>query len=418
MTSSPSPGINPADLARTLLDRSGELADRLTDRIVAEDRFYSDSEDETRDLLRGACLANLELVLEQLAGGGPLRTGAARSIGQTKAGLGAPLEAVTHAFRTGGRFIWETLVAEAGDRAGEALLHTASDIWSIIDAYSEAATDAYRASVEDLAARDARTKERLLAALLDGEVRDSADLWESSRTLRIPRHGTFLVATAEAVDSDGEAPPGEETLPCVEERLAELRVRSVWRTDGKGQVGLLSLPSAEVLPAVRDLLAGLAAARLGLSASFTGLTQAGDALRQAQLAAWCSPPRTRAVVRYEDVPLQLLLVRQPDVGRDLADRVLGGLPAAGPERDTLLETLEAWYASGGSTSAAAQLLYCHRNTVLYRLRRVEELTGRSVNDPVASAELYAGLQAVRLLPGDAAAGVPAETAAAALKAVS
>ncbi|MFD1276768.1 helix-turn-helix domain-containing protein [Streptomyces kaempferi] len=34
-----------------------------------------------------------------------------------------------------------------------------------------------------------------------------------------------------------------------------------------------------------------------------------------------------------------------------------------------------WFANGGSTTRAAEHLHCHRNTVLYRLRRITELTG-------------------------------------------
>jgi DNA-binding PucR family transcriptional regulator len=43
-------------------------------------------------------------------------------------------------------------------------------------------------------------------------------------------------------------------------------------------------------------------------------------------------------------------------------------------------------------------LFCHPNTVRYRLRRVEELTGRSVDAPRAAAELAVALQALRVFP--------------------
>jgi DNA-binding PucR family transcriptional regulator len=45
----------------------------------------------------------------------------------------------------------------------------------------------------------------------------------------------------------------------------------------------------------------------------------------------------------------------------------------------LRETLRTWLDTGGSGSQTAAKLYCHRNTVLNRLRRLEALTGRSVN---------------------------------------
>ena len=59
----------------------------------------------------------------------------------------------------------------------------------------------------------------------------------------------------------------------------------------------------------------------------------------------------------------------------------------------LLETLRTWFAEKGSTSAAAARLYVHRNTVRYRLRRIEELTGEDLTDPAASGRVLLALEA-------------------------
>ncbi|MEU6508375.1 helix-turn-helix domain-containing protein [Streptomyces sp. NPDC046942] len=47
---------------------------------------------------------------------------------------------------------------------------------------------------------------------------------------------------------------------------------------------------------------------------------------------------------------------------------------------------------------AADRLFVHPNTVRYRLRRIEELTGRSLSDPSTLADLGAALYSLRLLP--------------------
>ena len=57
------------------------------------------------------------------------------------------------------------------------------------------------------------------------------------------------------------------------------------------------------------------------------------------------------------------------------------------QRPVLLATLGAWLDNGGSASKAAGVLFCHPNTVRHRMRRVEQLTGRSLSDPRGIAEL-------------------------------
>jgi DNA-binding PucR family transcriptional regulator len=52
----------------------------------------------------------------------------------------------------------------------------------------------------------------------------------------------------------------------------------------------------------------------------------------------------------------------------------------------------------GSAAEAGRLLYCHENTVRYRMRRLEEHLGGSLSDPTILAELAAAMQAIRTFP--------------------
>ena len=60
----------------------------------------------------------------------------------------------------------------------------------------------------------------------------------------------------------------------------------------------------------------------------------------------------------------------------------------------LLRTLRAWVACGGSTVRTAKAVPCHRNTVINRLRRVAQLTGRSLADDAPPVELDLALRAL------------------------
>jgi DNA-binding PucR family transcriptional regulator len=68
----------------------------------------------------------------------------------------------------------------------------------------------------------------------------------------------------------------------------------------------------------------------------------------------------------------------------------------------LLATLRTWLDEDGATSSAADKLHVHRNTVRYRLHRIEELSGRSLTHPTGLTELYLALEAVRVLQPRAA----------------
>ncbi|MFB9570535.1 PucR family transcriptional regulator, partial [Saccharopolyspora hordei] len=81
------------------------------------------------------------------------------------------------------------------------------------------------------------------------------------------------------------------------------------------------------------------------------------------------------------LPVVAAELSRTGIGRELVTSVLGELVTLHPvERDRLLETLRAW-ARTGSVTEVARPLCCHRNTVLNRLRRVSELTGRDVTVP-------------------------------------
>ncbi|WP_424533969.1 PucR family transcriptional regulator [Sphaerisporangium viridialbum] len=92
------------------------------------------------------------------------------------------------------------------------------------------------------------------------------------------------------------------------------------------------------------------------------------------------------------------MVCEPELSGRLTTEVLGTLLALDQaDRDVLLATLSAWLRCEGSAARAAGRLYCHRNTVFNRIRRVERLTGRSVSRPRDIVELALALEAVRLL---------------------
>jgi PucR C-terminal helix-turn-helix domain len=387
--SDPTPG---AQIARRLLESIDDLSEQVALEIETIQPFYVDGVHVTKEQLRKFSHDNATAVLRQLACDGPLKTGVARATGRLKAEQGVPLDAVLRAYRIGGRVVLARLVEAAGREPVPDLVDLASDLWRLIDQYSDALADAYRSTAEELSRRDDDTRRMLLASILDGN-QDTARVFDSARSLGLPATGTFLIVFAESSRSSPAQAPS-----CVpNSKFSALGVRALWRADLDGTTGMLVLPSTYVEPKVLTVLTESATNRIGVSPVFTQPHQSHEALTQAKLALMCGPPGTTTVTRYEDVPIPLLLVRQPEASRQLAEQVLGpilALPAR--ERDNYLDTLAAWYECGGSTTGAADALHYHRNTVQYRLRRIQDITGRSLSTPTEVAQLYVALEALRL----------------------
>jgi len=182
-----------------------------------------------------------------------------------------------------------------------------------------------------------------------------------------------------------------------------MQVTTRWLTHEGDRLTLVAAPTSDD---AHDALAALAAhARTGASRPFTNLTHAPAALAQARIAVRSLPLGQVGLSRYGDHPLDALLVADGERAAELATAVLSGLRDRDlRDEELLLGTIEAWFEHGGSGTRAAAALHCHRNTVLNRLARVAELTGRDINDPRAAAELYAAVRARRLQPTGPSAG--------------
>lgn len=94
----------------------------------------------------------------------------------------------------------------------------------------------------------------------------------------------------------------------------------------------------------------------------------------------------------------LLLALQDDEAlRQYSDSLLAPIEADGDYGGELLRSLEAYIEHNGQWERAARQLYCHRHTLRYRIRRVEELTGRDLSRAHDRIELWLALRARELV---------------------
>lgn len=201
-----------------------------------------------------------------------------------------------------------------------------------------------------------------------------------------PRQGTDgdpLDALAEAAES-AAARSGEAVLVVPDrERLVVLA------TDGGAAVAACTAyAGAPESKADEDALV------VGLSAP-AGPIAAATAYRQAEQALSVARRRGRVLVEHEHVAAgSVLPLLADDAVRAFADGLLRALrdhDATG--RGDLVASLRAWLSRHGQWDAAAADLGVHRHTLRYRMRRVEEILGRSLDDPDVRMELWLSLKA-------------------------
>jgi purine catabolism regulator len=94
----------------------------------------------------------------------------------------------------------------------------------------------------------------------------------------------------------------------------------------------------------------------------------------------------------------LLALQDDDALRAYSDNLLSPIDSTdGEYGDELLRSLEAYIEQNGQWERAARELYCHRHTLRYRIRRIEELTGRDLSRANDRIELWLALRARELI---------------------
>jgi Purine catabolism regulatory protein-like family/PucR C-terminal helix-turn-helix domain/GGDEF-like domain len=129
------------------------------------------------------------------------------------------------------------------------------------------------------------------------------------------------------------------------------------------------------------LTAGVSAAAGGVTALAGALHEAQSARRLAAMRTGASASAVSVVTTDEVASHELLLASVPGtVLRSFRRRLLGPLVAYDERHHAeLLPTLREFLACSGSWNACAATMYVHVNTVRYRIRRIEELTGRNLS---------------------------------------
>ncbi|MFE2044687.1 PucR family transcriptional regulator [Streptomyces sp. NPDC059477] len=138
---------------------------------------------------------------------------------------------------------------------------------------------------------------------------------------------------------------------------------------------------------------------IGLS-SRTSLDRLSEARDEAVWSLSLARSSAGGLVRYGD-DTAFTVLRSHEEARAIVERVLGPLTAYDRANGTdLVGTLRSFLVNRRSWQRTAAALNVHKQTVMYRVQRVEELTDRRLAETADITELWIAFQAHALLRGD------------------
>jgi PucR family transcriptional regulator, purine catabolism regulatory protein len=230
-----------------------------------------------------------------------------------------------------------------------------------------------------------------------GEARGSSSgplealLWSALREEAVPALvasvGSLACALVRGGSDEEQLALGERVAALVGAELGD----DAWVGVGRAVAGV------EARRSFHEARCALEAVALGVASSSPSAAGNGSA---AGTGAGSAAGRGPRVATYKDLgSFQLLLSLQDDEAlRLFCDSILGPIEASeGPYGGELMRSLEAFIEENGQWERAARRLYCHRHTLRYRIRRVEELTGRNLGSARDRIEFWLALRGRQLV---------------------
>jgi hypothetical protein len=383
-------------LLRQLLDSRAELAERVVERIRTEmpQGFAGVPVEEQR--------AGIEAAIEMIVGmrlGGEHPTTAAsarilREIGERRARQGVPVDDLLRAWRMG--------IEEATNYGRELAATTDAAPNELFDLFQEAFALADEAMVSTASGhrrdssgdgegdrRGALVRGAVLGRLGPAELHSGfvAFALDPLATYRVFRARTGGKADAEAINLALESGEGSSERTGLAAQFEREIIGFSCGELPRGEFDLVAI-GPERLPAELPDSFRTAGRVLGAAERF-GLAGVHD---------------------LATAGLHAAVIESPELGSALCERLVAPIMAM-PGGSEVLASVSAWLACGMRTDPAAERLFVHPNTVRYRLRRYEELTGVDLRETEDAFRVWWALHREELIAPDTGDdGMPAPLA--------
>jgi sugar diacid utilization regulator len=375
----------------TVLERLDTLARDAVAAMRAEipayaahrdERFFDDVTEQVRLNYRTNLTSLLEerrVTLDDIA--------FVRGAATRRARAGFALEDYIAAFRVGSQVLWDAVVTCAGETSvgHEAALTLAAPVMRYADFASTQASHAYVEFQQHALAEADRERRDLLEHLLAGELPVRGPLVATAEAYGLRPDVPMMVVAAVPVDPHA----GADSMQAASAAIAragrdEARTLVVVR-----QAEIVAVPALRArtgpdelcdrFQAVQEQLQaeGMALA-MGIGTVAADVTELPRAYREARTAleALAGEAGVSALPRLS--AFSYLALRADETARRLVDTSLRAFLAEDRSRGgTLVATIRAFADADLNLRVAAERLHVHPNTAQYRLRRIQERTGRN-----------------------------------------
>ncbi|MFJ4368052.1 PucR family transcriptional regulator [Streptomyces chartreusis] len=399
-------------ILHTVHDRIEEVAETAVEVMRTEIPSYALQDERFFDDVREQVLEHYRMQLAALAGDrdiAPEDLVFSRAAAMRRARAGFALEDWISAFRVGRQVLWDALLDCAGTfaEAQQAALSLVTPLMRYVDFASTHAAQAYVEYQQHVVADADRERRDLLDQLLTGVAPTRGPLFAAAQAYGIGPRAPMMVVVAVCADGTGDVTSTEHGYAT----SASISVAGPWagRTLVVARHGeVVTVPVVRAGMNAEDICAHFAAVQrrlaragtrlsMGISTVAQGAAELPRAYAEARAALDLVPSGGGVAALPRLSPFDYLALRADDLARQLVDcRVRALLEEDRRRGDTLAATIRAFAEADLNLRLTADRLRIHHNTAHYRLRRIEERTGRN---PRRIADLLELLVALAIRDG-------------------
>lgn len=313
-------------------------------------------------------------------------------LGAKRARAGISPEALISAVRLDFSILWADLLQIADLEDAVLLTSHVDQVWRVVDEFATQTHSSYSSERVRMAQEESNIRREFIARLFSKSELSADTISQAAAALVTDPEARFSIVAA-----SGDAASKLRTIATQGGWLQPSQRPYVHEFGGSTYV-FWALPRAHGAGsgsggAVRQdegpayIPAAITGIPCGYVEGFSGLRALPAAARTAERLALLLQPADRGPLTAAAAWARLAKQQLQDAGLDLwADLESALSECRDGERERLTETVRNFLHTGNITTTA-QELFCHRNTILNRLNRFQELTGIDLAVPAQAARL-------------------------------